>query len=130
MSKADNLAKFQTTITDGTTSVATSFVTNGSAKAWMTMTGDGSAIDDSFNTSSLSDNGVGDFTQNYSNAFGNVHYSWCGQQETTFSGSGVIISHQHTGKAVSSTVFITFATSSGSNTDTDENCTQVHGDLA
>ena len=130
MSRAKNLANFQTTITDGTTSVATSFVTNGSAKAWMTMTGDGSAIDDSLNTSSLSDNGTGDFTQNYTSAFGNVHYSWCGQQETTFSGSTVVISHMHAGKTTSATNFITYQTVSGSNTDTEENCSQVQGDLA
>ena len=43
MSRAKNLANFQTTITDGTTSVATTFVTNyitnGSAKAWISFNG-------------------------------------------------------------------------------------------
>mgnify|MGYP001235885739 CR=1 FL=1 len=87
-------------------------------------------IDDSLNTSSLSDNGTGDFTQNYTSAFGNVHYSWCGQQETTFSGSTVVISHMHAGKTTSATNFITYQTVSGSNTDTEENCSQVQGDLA
>lgn len=130
MSRAKNLANFQTTITDGTTSVATSFVTNGSAKAWMTMIGDGSAIDDSLNTSSLTDTTTGQFTQNYASAFGNVHYSWCGQQESTFSGTGSIIAHNHSAKTVSGTEFYTYTSGVGGNIDTEENCTQVLGDLA
>ena len=103
---------------------------SGVAAAWMTMTGDGSAIDSSFNTASLIDNGVGDFTQNYSNSLSSVHYSWVGQQESTYSTTGVIIAHQHLGKTTSATQFYTYTTGAGVNTDTDENCTQVVGDLA
>ena len=103
---------------------------SGVAAAWMTMAGDGSAIDDSFNTASLTDNGAGDFTQNYSNAFSSVHYSWCGQQESTYSTTAVIIAHQHSGKTTSATQFYTYRTGAGSNADTEENCTQVVGDLA
>ena len=70
MSRAKNLANFQTTITDGTTSVATSFVTNGSAKSWMSLTGTGTiSVDDSLNISTAVDNGTGDYSQNYSSAF-------------------------------------------------------------
>ena len=103
---------------------------SGVAAAWMTMAGDGSAIDDSFNTSSLTDVGTGNFIQNYSNAFSSVHYSWCGQQESTYSTTGVIIAHFHSGKTTSATEFYTYTSGAGVNTDTDENCTQVVGDLA
>ena len=119
-----------TTISDTAGTGPVTLTKQHATKSWMTITGDGSAIDDGFNTSSLSDNGTGDFTQNYTNAFGNVHYSWCAQQETTFSSSAVVISHVHSGKTTSATQFITFQTVAGSNTDTEENCTQVHGDLA
>ena len=94
------------------------------------MTGDGSAIDDSLNTSSLTDTTTGNFTQNYTNSFNNVHYSWCGQQESTFSVTGAIIAHNHSTKTVSGTQFFTYVTGSGGNIDTEENCSQVLGDLA
>tara|TARA_B100000902_G_scaffold144631_1_gene141998 strand:+ start:96 stop:530 length:435 start_codon:yes stop_codon:yes gene_type:complete len=75
MSRAKNLANFQTTITDGTTSVATSFITNGSAKAWIDFNGSGTpAARDSFNHSSLTDGGTGDYTCVYTSSFGNVNY--------------------------------------------------------
>ena len=76
MSKAKNLANFQTTITDGTTSVATSFVTNGSAKAWLNMNGQGTiATRDSFNVSSLTDNSTGNYTYTLSSSMSNANYA-------------------------------------------------------
>ncbi len=76
MSKADNLAKFQTTITDGTTSVATSFVTNGSDKCWVNFTGSSPfQIEDSFNTSSITDNSTGRYNVAQTNNFANAHYT-------------------------------------------------------
>jgi|5B_taG_2_1085324.scaffolds.fasta_scaffold11379_3 hypothetical protein len=65
MSKAKNLANFQTTITDGTTSVATSFVTNGSVKHWVNYDAVNQTTDGSLNQSSLVDNVEGDYTSNY-----------------------------------------------------------------
>ena len=119
-----------TTISDAAGTGPITLTGQAAAKAWMTMTGDGSAIDDSFNTASLTDNGTGDFTQNYSNAFSSANYSWCGQQESTFSTTSVIIAHNHSGKTTSATQFYTYNTGAGVNLDTEENCTQVVGDLA
>ena len=61
-------------ITDGTTTVGTSYVVNGSAKAWVNLNGSGTiAARDSFNLSSLTDNGLGSYkinvTNNFSSAF-------------------------------------------------------------
>ena len=57
-------------LNDGTTTVATTYITNGSAKAWMSLTGTGTiSVDDSLNIYSASDGGTGDYTQNYSSAF-------------------------------------------------------------
>jgi hypothetical protein len=62
-------------VSDGTLSIPTAFVTNGSAKAWVNFDGTGTiAARDSLNLSSLTDNGVGDYTVNFSNAFGAADY--------------------------------------------------------
>ncbi len=56
-------------ISDGTDTVGTEYVVNGSAKAWVNFDGTGTAsIRDSLNMSSLSDNGTGDFTLTYSSS--------------------------------------------------------------
>tara|TARA_Y100001937_G_scaffold116948_1_gene169555 strand:+ start:313 stop:684 length:372 start_codon:yes stop_codon:yes gene_type:complete len=59
-------------LNDGTTTVATTFVTGGSAKAWCSYNQDTPAIEDSFNISSFTDasTGIGqpNFTSNMSNA--------------------------------------------------------------
>ena len=117
-------------ISDGTTSVGTGYVVNGSAKAWMTMTGDGSAIDDSFATSSLTDVAAGEYIQIYTNSFSNANYSWIGQQESTYSTTAVIIAHMHSGKTSSETYILTYNAGAGAAIDTEENCTVVFGDLA
>ena len=63
-------------ISDGTTTVGASYVTNGSAKAWMSLNGTGTiAIRDSFNVSSVTDNGNGAYTQNFTNSLLNGNYS-------------------------------------------------------
>jgi hypothetical protein len=57
-------------------SLTTDYVVNGSAKAWCNLKGDGTAaIRDSFNTSSISDNGTGDYRFTFSNAMNNANYS-------------------------------------------------------
>jgi hypothetical protein len=68
-------------ISDGTTSVPSTYVVNGSAKAWVNFNGTGTiAARDSFNTSSLTDNGTGHYTANFTNAMGSENYA------TTFAG--------------------------------------------
>jgi len=66
-------------LNDGTTTVATTYVTNGSAKAWINFNGSGTiAARDSFNHSSLTDNGTGDYTIGLSSAMGNTNYATTG----------------------------------------------------
>jgi hypothetical protein len=50
--------------------IATSYVVNGSAKAWVDILSGGS-IGDSLNVASFTDNGVGDYTQNFTSALNN-----------------------------------------------------------
>ena len=57
-------------------SIATNYVVNGSAKSWLNANGTGTAqIDDSFQTSSITDNGTGNYTFTWTSAFGNAEYA-------------------------------------------------------
>ena len=51
-------------------------VINGSAKAWVNFDGTGTpSIRQAFNVSSITDNGTGDFTANFTTAFSDADYS-------------------------------------------------------
>ncbi|GAA2821571.1 hypothetical protein EDC40_10353 [Aminobacter aminovorans] len=60
-------------------SVSTMGSHQGMAKAWVNFNGDGTvAIRDSFNVTSITDNGVGDYTINFTTAFANANYVMVG----------------------------------------------------
>ena len=62
-------------ITDGTTTVGTSYVVNGSAKAWANLSGFGTiALRDSFNTSSVTDHAVGVYGFDFTSAMNSADY--------------------------------------------------------
>ncbi len=92
-------------ITDGTDTVGTSYVVNGSAKAWVNFNGTGTvAIRDSFNVASITDRSSGNYTVNYSNSFSSstsftpianahqsgVNYIMCPSTGSRTSGSNII----------------------------------------
>ena len=57
-------------------SLDTSYVYNGSSKCWVNLIGTGTAaINDSFNTSGITDNGTGEYTISIANDFSAVNYS-------------------------------------------------------
>ena len=61
---------------DGTESTDVTNVINGSAKAWVNFDGTGTvAIRDSFNVGSITDNGTGNYTVNFTNAMTDTNYS-------------------------------------------------------
>lgn len=63
-------------VSDGTTTVGTSYVVNGSAKAWINFNGTGTiATRDSFNHSSLTDHDVGKYSNTMASAMNNSNYS-------------------------------------------------------
>jgi hypothetical protein len=63
-------------VSDGTLSIPTTYVTNGSAKAWVNFDGTGTiAVRDSLNVSSLTDVGTGDYTVNFTSSFADVNFS-------------------------------------------------------
>jgi len=64
------------TISNGTVSTSSANVIQGSAKAWVNFNGTGTvAIRASYNVSSITDNGTGDYTVNFTNAFADASYS-------------------------------------------------------
>jgi hypothetical protein len=56
-------------------SLDTNYVVNGSAKAWANKATDGASLPDSFNISSIDDDGTGDFGLNFSTSMSNANYS-------------------------------------------------------
>jgi hypothetical protein len=67
------------TISNGTVSTSSANVIQGSAKAWVNFNGTGTpAIRASYNVSSITRNGTGDYTINFTNAFADANYAWVG----------------------------------------------------
>jgi len=72
------------TISDGTSSTSMTDAVNGSAKAWVTFDGtlvnataDLTGVTSSYNISSVVDNGIGDYTINFTNPLADPYYTWC-----------------------------------------------------
>jgi len=67
------------TLNDDTGVLATQNGMTGIAKAWVNFNGQGTvAIRDSFNVSSITDNGTGDYTVNFTTAMPNANYAVSG----------------------------------------------------
>ena len=72
----------------GTQSTAIENAINGSAKAWVNFNGAGTvAIRAQYNVSSITDNGVGDYTVNFTTALSDANYSVCATSNMTISTS-------------------------------------------
>jgi hypothetical protein len=63
------------TISNGTVSTSSANVIQGSAKAWVNFNGSGGTIRASYNVSSITVNGTGDYTVNFTNAFADTNYA-------------------------------------------------------
>ena len=59
----------------------------GLAKAWVNFNGTGTlAIRESYNVTSVTDNGTGDYTVNFTTSFANTDYNWIGNHMAGSSG--------------------------------------------
>lgn len=114
---------------DGTSAVDTEYVTGGSAKVWCCLNGTGTiAIRDSFNTASVTDNGTGDYTYNYTTAMASADYSFAGGPGSTANGGMALTS---TGLAPSATqVRLVWNRPGVANYDTNPANLIVQGDLS
>jgi hypothetical protein len=62
----------------GTASVPSDTIVSGTAKAWVNFNGTGTvAIRRAFNVSSITDNGTGDYTVNFTNAMSDQYFACC-----------------------------------------------------
>jgi hypothetical protein len=113
-------------ITDGTTTVGTSYVVNGSAKAWVNFNGTGTiAARDSFNVASLTDNGTGQYTVNVSSSFSSSNYSPVLTAAQDIGAADVFVSG-----IISSSFGVQFVLPGTAYYDTSILTAAAHGDLA
>ena len=114
-------------------SLDTSYVVNGSAKAWTNFVGTGTAaINRSSNSSGLTDNGTGDYTVSFTTSLVDANFSFAMAANQTSTGTGMVTGdsgHQTTLTASSIRWGFT-GSSSNSITDVATGSVMVHGDLA
>lgn len=63
------------TLSDGTNSTSATNCISGSAKAWVCFNGTNGSIKASYNVSSITRNGTGDYTVNFTNAMTDANYA-------------------------------------------------------
>ena len=102
-------------------------------KAWVNFNGTGTvAIRDSYNVSSITDNGTGDYTVNFTNAMANANYSVSGiAQSVTNSNSGSMQNVSimaTTGCITTSFIRVSTQYGNGSVRNATIMCVQVFGD--
>jgi hypothetical protein len=121
----------------GNNSIATSFVAGGSAKVWNFFDGTASTIAyaDSFNSSTLTDIGGGQYKYAFTNNMGNANFSFGGAAITDESNfalmSGTEIAGSHARSTSSSGQFFTSSTVNvNSALNANSISTQIFGDLA
>ena len=115
-------------ISDGTTSVGTGYVVNGSAKAWASVyySSGTPTSNESLNLSSLSDLGTGQFGANYTNAFANADKCSTGIAQINTR----VICKRTAGQTVSYDEYRVYEISSTPTADDQNGNFMVTGDLA
>lgn len=77
------------TLSDGTNSTSATNCIQGSSKAWVSYDNAVGAIRGSYNVSSVTKNGTGIFTINFTNALADTNYSWVGNVVTSTGSFGM-----------------------------------------
>ena len=114
-------------LNDGTTTVATTFVTGGSTKSWCNWS-DASVIRDSLNVSSIVDMSTGSNKIGYINNMANGNYSGGGMTRTIASGGTAFM--RLSGTMTTSETRYFCVTDDGTATDGETQTVVVNGDLA
>ena len=118
-------------LNDGTTTVATTFITNGSAKAWVNFDGFAASIQDSNNIASLTDQGTGQYQLAFVNSMGNVNFaltSSTGNADSSNAGTGR--NSQMGSGAVGTFHYENSNPANQANEDAVRGYAVIHGDLA
>jgi len=113
-----------TNISDGTLSIPTTYVTNGSAKAWVNFDGTAGTLAprDSLNVSTLTDNGTGNYTFNLTNAMSSTSFSAVSRDDGWDVGATVLSSV--------SAIQVVHRNNSFSTADVTTSMSHILGDLA
>ena len=120
-------------LSDGTKTVATTNVTNGSAKAWHLLDGTGTISTlSSFNVSSATDNGTGNYVTSLSNNMSSANYIISGTVIGNSSNNyySFITSDGGASDVAAGSYEYHMKHHGGSTTDLNRIRTVVHGDLA
>jgi hypothetical protein len=118
-------------VSDGSLSVPTTYVTNGSAKAWVNLNGTGTiAARDSFNVASLTDNGTGNYTINYTTSMASGNYATSGSIDTGVETSASPARAPIFNPRLAASVTTAGTASTGAAVDWDFYTVSVDGDLA
>jgi hypothetical protein len=104
----------------------------GVVASWLNINGTGTVvIRDSQNISSITDNGTGDYTQNFTASMLNSNYSPAGWTSYTGAATAGLVTADGTVTPTSSALrFRTGNATTGVTTDFNRPCIAVHGDLA
>jgi hypothetical protein len=106
------------TLSDGTNSTSSTNCIQGSAKAWVRFQGSSSAatINASYNVSSVTRNGSGDYTINFTSSFTDANYCFTATMQSDASGTGtlesVVVKNGSTILTTSLTILTLFQTGS------------------
>lgn len=112
-------------LSDGATTVGTQYVVNGSAKAWVNFNGTGTiATRDSFNISSVSDDGTGTYSPSVSNAMAGNNFSVSSSLQIATVIAGVRV------PTILTTGWTLICTTTSATADADPVTSAIHGDLA
>lgn len=116
-------------VSDGTLSIPTTYVTNGSAKAWVNFNGTGTiAARDSLNVTSLTDNGTGSYTINLTNSAANTSYCVTATKQNATVNTDFGTTDDLSNR--SSSAFLVVSIEAGTLTDSFNMNGLLHGDLA
>ena len=122
------------TLTDASSgnSTAMSTINQGTAKCWFLFQGDGTAaIDDSFNASSLDDDGTGQYGINYTNNFSTTNQCAAGDSTNGNAGGTMRCLNFHTTNTTSVEMDAwAISTGAAANSDAQDDKGLVLGDLA
>ena len=121
-------------VSDGSLSIPTTYVTNGSAKAWVNFNGTGTIAErDSLNVSSLTDDGTALYQISFTNAFSAADYAtagFCGNDGTGANIATVLTKKYNEAANTTSTANVAVVTTGGQYSDANLVAASIHGDLA
>ena len=111
---------------------ATTSLQQGLAKAWCSLDGTTSdaSFKQAFNMGTVTDNGTGNFTVNYTNPMSNLTYSAQVTAGHAIGVTGDVVATFHSDSSIATTSCKFTAHSGGTNRDVPFNFCNIHGDLA